>query len=59
MLLTDPAMPPSVAASIPYANYLFAAIGALVVVVVGKWLASRRGPPKAFELSSESTEPKN
>ena len=59
MLLTDPAMPPSVAASIPYANYVFAATGALLVVTVGKWLASRRAPTKAFELSSESTAPKN
>lgn len=59
MLLTDPAMPPEVATSVPYASQVFAATGALLVVVVGKWLASRRGPPKAFELSSETIEPKN
>ena len=59
MLLTDPAMPPSVGASIPYANYVFAATGALLVVVVGKWLASRSVPAKAIELSSESVNPKN
>jgi predicted tellurium resistance membrane protein TerC len=56
MLLTDLAMPPTVAASIPYAHYVFAATGALLVVLVGKWLASRKGPAKAFELSSESTD---
>lgn len=59
MLLTDPSVPPSVAASIPNANYVFATAGALLVVVVGKWLASRRASIQAVELSSESTEPKN
>lgn len=59
MLLTDPAMPPAVAASIPYASQVFAATGALLVVATGKWLASRRVSPQAFELSSESTEPKH
>lgn len=59
MLLTDPAMPPSVAAAIPYAHYLFTTTGALLVVVVGKWLASRRTPAKAYELSPESIDHKN
>ena len=59
MLLTDPAMPPEVAASVPYAHYLFAATGALLVVLLGKWLASRRAPIKAIELSAKSTDPKN
>jgi YjbE family integral membrane protein len=59
MLLSDPGMPPSVSASVPYANYVFAAAGALLVVGVGKWLASRREPAKAYELSSESNDPKN
>ncbi|MDI1246386.1 MAG: TerC family protein [Rhodoferax sp.] len=59
MLLTDPAMPPAVAASVPYASQIFAATGALLVVLVGKWLGSRRKPAKAVELSSESVNPKN
>jgi YjbE family integral membrane protein len=58
MLLTDPAMPPAVATSVPYASQVFAATGALLVILVGKWLASRRGPAKAVELSSESIESK-
>jgi len=59
MLLTDPAMPPSVAAGIPYANYVFSSVGALLVVIVGKWLGSRSKPGKAQELSSETVNPKN
>jgi predicted tellurium resistance membrane protein TerC len=59
MMVTDPAMPPSVAASIPYASQVFAATGALLVVLVGKWLGSRRTPPKAVELSAESVNPKH
>ncbi|HSO45096.1 MAG TPA: TerC family protein, partial [Rhodoferax sp.] len=57
MLLTDPAMPPSVAAGIPYANYVFSITGALVVVILGKWLGSRRKPVKAVELASEAHKP--
>lgn len=53
MLLTDPALPPSMAAGIPYAAYVFAAIGAALVVIVGKGLASRLRPDKALELSPE------
>lgn len=59
MMVTDPAMPPTVAASIPYASQVFAATGALLVVLVGKWLASRRTPPKAVELSAESVNAKH
>ena len=59
MLLTDPAMPPSVPAGIPYPNYVFSSTGALLVVIVGKWLGSRSKPVKALELSSESSNPKN
>jgi len=58
MLLTDPAMPPSVAASMAYANYVFSITGALLVVLVGKWLGSRRKPVKALELSAKSVNPK-
>jgi len=46
-------MPPAVAAGIPYPHYVFSIIGALLVVIVGKWLGSRRKPVKAYELSSE------
>ncbi|MBE0473474.1 hypothetical protein [Rhodoferax sp.] len=58
MLLTDPVMPVAVSASIPYAHYVFAITGALLVVLVGKWLGSRRTPPKAVELSAEAVNPK-
>lgn len=51
MLLTDPAFPPFFAATIPYPNYVFASIGALLVVSLGQWLASRRGRPTAIELA--------
>ena len=57
MLLTDPAIPSLVAASIPYANYVFSITGALLVVIVGKWLGSRREPVKAVELASEVHNP--
>ncbi|HRK40134.1 MAG TPA: TerC family protein [Burkholderiaceae bacterium] len=42
MMLTDPVFPASVAKSIPYANYVFAAAGALLVVAIGKFLANRQ-----------------
>jgi len=58
MLLTDPAVPSSLTVGLPYANQMAAAVGAVLVVIVGKWLASRRAPVKAFELSSESSDPK-
>lgn len=57
MLLTDPVMPPSMRTDIPFANYIFSSIGALLVVVVGKWLGSRRKPAQAVELSSEPVNP--
>ncbi|MCM2340543.1 TerC family protein [Rhodoferax sp.] len=59
MLLTDPAMPPAVSAGILYPNYIFSTAGALLVVIVGKWLGSRSKPVKALELSSESSNPKS
>jgi len=52
MLLTDQATPESISKGIPYAHYLFAASGAVLVVVVGKWLGSRQAPRAAIELSS-------
>jgi predicted tellurium resistance membrane protein TerC len=50
MLLSDPATPPGLAASIPYAHYVASASGALLVVLLGKWMASRHG--KARELAA-------
>lgn len=51
MMLTDPATPKSVAASIPQAGYVFGAAGALLVVAIGKFVASRRPAPKAVEIA--------
>ncbi len=52
MLLTDQATPEHISKGIPYANYIFASTGAVLVVIVGKWLGSRRKPRAAIELSS-------
>jgi len=57
MLLTDLAMPADVRNMVPYANYVFAAVGAVLVVAVGKWLASRMKPPASVELPAASQEP--
>jgi YjbE family integral membrane protein len=48
MLLSDPATPKSVAASIPYAHYVFSAAGALLVVAIGKAMMARSksAPPR-------------
>jgi YjbE family integral membrane protein len=52
MMLTDQATPASISKGIPYASYLFAVTGAILVVTLGKWLGSRQKPRAAFELSS-------
>jgi YjbE family integral membrane protein len=52
MLLTDKATPESISKGIAYSHYLFACAGAISVVVVGKWLGSRKAPRAAIELSS-------
>lgn len=52
MLLTDRATPEALSKGIPYAHYLFAAAGAVLVVVVGKWLGSRRAPRASVELAA-------
>jgi hypothetical protein len=44
MLLTDPALPSGWREIVPYSSYLASAVGALLVVAVGKWLASRQHP---------------
>ena len=54
MLLTDQATPEALSKGIPYAHYLFAAAGAVLVVVVGKWLGSRRAPRASVELAAPS-----
>lgn len=52
MLLSDKATPEALSKGIPYAHYLFAAAGAVLVVVVGKWLGSRRAPRASVELAA-------
>ncbi|MFO1192971.1 MAG: TerC family protein [Rhodoferax sp.] len=54
MMLTDPATPKTLAASIPQASYVFGAAGALLVVAIGKFVASRRPGPKAVEIAVHS-----
>ena len=41
MILSDPALPKDLFATIPYAKHLMAAAGAILVIAVGKWLALR------------------
>ena len=56
MLLTDPAMPDSVAKSVPYAHYVFAAVGSLLVVSVGKLMASRQTAAAPHDVTARSTD---
>lgn len=42
MLVTDPALPERWREVVPHSAYLASALGALLVIVVGKWLASRQ-----------------
>lgn len=55
MLLTDPVVPDTVAKSVPYANYVFAGIGAILVVCMGKFIASRQTTPTAHDVSTANT----
>jgi YjbE family integral membrane protein len=57
MLLTDPAMPALVAQSVPFAHFVFAVAGALLVVLVGKLLGRRRVDPAAQEVPVSGNEP--
>jgi predicted tellurium resistance membrane protein TerC len=50
MLLTDEATPDAITESIPYASYVVGGIGALLVVLVGKWLSNRRPRRTSTEL---------
>jgi YjbE family integral membrane protein len=44
MMLTDQAMPATVAKQLPYAGLVFSGVGATLVVAVGKWLGRRQVP---------------
>jgi len=52
MLLTDPVIPKAVAESVPQAHYVFAAVGAAFVVILGKWKARKQGPVAAHDVTS-------
>ncbi len=51
MLITDQATPEAISKGLPYGHVLFASTGAVLVVVVGKWLGSRQAPRVAIALS--------
>ncbi|OQW87301.1 MAG: hypothetical protein BWK72_13915 [Rhodoferax ferrireducens] len=51
MLITDQATPEAISKGLPYGHALFAGTGAVLVVVVGKWLGSRQAPRVAIALS--------
>ena len=55
MLVTDPALPAGLLASVPYAKTLVAAAGAALVVIIGKWLAARATPRAAVELTDNDS----
>jgi predicted tellurium resistance membrane protein TerC len=52
MIVSDPALPPDVLAAIPHGKTLSAIAGALMVVLIGKWLAFRAAPRTAVELTA-------
>lgn len=54
MLITDPALPASVAEAVPHGHYVFGAVGAALVVVVGTVLARNRQAPPAREVDTSS-----
>ena len=56
MMLSDPVVPDSVAKAVPYGSYVFAALGALLVVAVGKFIASRQEAAPAHEVTSHETD---
>jgi YjbE family integral membrane protein len=56
MVVSDQATPESISKGIPYAHYLFASAGAVLVVIVGKWLGSRKTARAAIELHSSTLE---
>jgi predicted tellurium resistance membrane protein TerC len=52
MIVTDPALAAPLLAGLPYAKTLAAIAGAVLVVVIGKWLALRAAPRAAVELTA-------
>jgi YjbE family integral membrane protein len=62
MIAGDPALPPELLATIPYAKYLTSSLGAVLVLMVGKWLglraqarqAGRSGEALGEESASET-----
>jgi YjbE family integral membrane protein len=54
MLVTDQATPESISKGVPYAHQLFAGTGAVLVVVIGKWLGHRQTSRVATEFSSSA-----
>lgn len=59
MLLTDEATPDAITESVPYAPYVVGGIGALLVVVVGKWLSHRRPRRTSVELAGTAPDKTN
>jgi len=58
MLVTDPALPAAWRDAVPYGAYLASGLGALLVVAVGKWLASRkRAAAASIDLTPARTTP--
>jgi predicted tellurium resistance membrane protein TerC len=55
MIVTDPALPTGLLASVPYGKTLAAVAGAVLVVVIGKWLATRATPLAAIELTGNDS----
>lgn len=51
MLVSDPAVPAAWRDSVPYSVYIASGLGALLVVVVGKWLA---GSARAVAVTSDA-----
>ena len=56
MVVSAQATPESISKGIPYAHYLFASTGAVLVVIVGKWLGSRKTARAAIELPSSTSD---
>ena len=52
MIVGDPALPADLLAGIPYAKHFAAALGAVLVIVVGKRLAARQGARPAVDLAA-------
>jgi YjbE family integral membrane protein len=57
MIVSDPALPAGLLGGIPYPKYVLAAVGAILVVAIGKWLAARalatRPPAAPVDLLAE------